>query len=83
MMLNNMSKKLGKRLILIKDFSLSSLDTFKNEILEELKNAKYNVLEVMVYRMQLTYDEIVAITDLKRIPSKRIGHSLQPGCIGN
>ena len=40
-------------------FSLCSLRTFKNEKLEDLTNEKYNDLEYMVYRMQLTYDEII------------------------
>ena len=43
-----------KRIILIKDYSLSSLATFENEILEELNNANYNDLEDMMYRMHLT-----------------------------
>ena len=68
-----------KGLILIKDYSLSSLDMFKNEILEELKKAKYNDLEDMVYRFQLTYDEIIDILNFKYIPTKRIGYSLNPG----
>ena len=29
--------------------------------------------------MQLTYDEIVDISDLKYIPTKRTGYSLNPG----
>ena len=33
----------------------------------------------MVYRFQLTYDEILGILGLKYIPSKRIVYSLQPG----
>ena len=68
-----------KGLILIKGYSLSSLGTFKQEILQELKNVKYNDLEDMVYRFQLTYNEIIDILDLKYIPSKRIGYSLPPG----
>ena len=32
----------------------------------------------MVYRMQLTYDENIEISDLKHILSKRIGCSLNP-----
>ena len=51
----------------------------KNEILEELKNAKYNDIEDLVYRMQLTYDEIIDILDLKYIPSKRTGVRSTPG----
>ena len=52
---------------------------FKHEILEDLKNAKFNDLEDMVYRFQLTYDEIMDILDLKYIPTKRTGYSLNPG----
>ena len=52
---------------------------FKDEILEDLKNAKFNDLEDMVYRFQLTYDEIMDILDLKYIPTKRTGYSLDPG----
>ena len=55
------------------------MDTQKNEILEELRNVKYNDLEDLVYRMQLTYDEIIDILDLKYIPTKRTGNSLNPG----
>ena len=41
-----------KGIILINDYSLSSLDTFKEEILEELEKAEYNDLEDLVYRFQ-------------------------------
>ena len=68
-----------KGLILKKDYSLSSLDMFKNEILEELKKVNYNDLEDMVYRFQLTYNEIIDVLDLKYFPTKRIGYSLNPG----
>ena len=60
------------------EYKLSDFDTQKNEILEELKNAKYNDLEDLVYRMQLTYNEIINILDLKYIPTKRIGYSIEP-----
>ena len=36
------------------EYKLSDFDTQKNEILEELKRAKYNDLEDLVYRMQLS-----------------------------
>ena len=68
-----------KGLLLINDYSLSSLGMFKDDILEDLKNAKFNDLEDMVYRFQLTYDEIMDILDLKYIPTKRTGYSLDPG----
>ena len=67
-----------KGLILINDHSLSSLGMFKDEILEDLKNAKFNDLEDLVYRFRLTYDEIMYILDMKYIPSKRIGFSIEP-----
>ena len=52
---------------------------FEDELLEKLKNAKFNDLEDMVYRFQLTYDEIMDILDLKYIPTKRTGYKLNPG----
>ena len=54
-------------------YRLSDFDTHKNQILEELKKVKYNDLKDFVYRMQLTYDEIMDILDLKYIPTKRTG----------
>ena len=51
----------------------------KNEIIEELKNAEYNDLEDLVFRMRLSYDEIMNILDLKYIPTKRTSYSLNPG----
>ena len=55
------------------EYILSHLDTQENETLEELGNVKYNDLKDLVYRMQLTYDEITHILDLKYIPTKRTG----------
>ena len=60
----------------------TSYQTFilkKNETIEELKNAKYNDLEDLVYRMRLSYDEIMDKLDLNYIPTKRTGYSLNPG----
>ena len=62
-----------------KEYKLSDFDTQKNEILEELRNVKYNDLRDLIYRMQLTYNEIIDILDLEYIPTKRIGYSLNPG----
>ena len=54
-----------------KEYKLSDFDTQKkNEILEELKKVKYNDLEDLVYRFQLTYDENIDILDLKYITTK-------------
>ena len=57
----------------MKDYSLSNLDTFKNEMFEELKKPRYNDLKDMVYTMQLTNDESIDILNLKYIPSERTG----------
>ena len=62
-----------------KEYKLSDFDNQKYEILQELKNVKYNDLTDLVYRMQLTYDEIIDILDLKYISTKRIGFLLDPG----
>ena len=61
------------------EFKLSDFGTQKNEILEELKNVKHNDLEDLVYRFQLTYDEIIDKLDLKYTPTKRTGRFLNPG----
>ena len=61
------------------EYKLSDFDNRKNEILEELRKVKYNDLEDLVYRMRLSYDENMDILDLKYIPTKRTGYSLNPG----
>ena len=73
-------RKRGKKLkIGDNENILSDFDTQKNEILEELKNKKYNDLENLVYRFQLTYDESLDMLDLKYIPTKRTGYSINRG----
>ena len=64
---------------MINDYSLSSLDTFKNETHQELKKAKYKDLEDMVYRLQLTNDEIVNILGVEYIAGSTQGYTLPPG----
>ena len=62
------------------EYKLSDFDTQKkNEKLEELKKVKNNDLEDLVYKMQLTFFEFRDILDLKYIPKKRTGYSLNPG----
>ena len=61
------------------EYKLSDFDNQKYEILQELKNAKYNDLEDLVYRMRLSYDEIMDILEMKYIPTERSGYSLNPG----
>ena len=58
---------------------LSGSDTQKNQLLEETKNAKYSEIVDLAYRLQITYDEIIDFLDLKYIPTKRTGYSLNPG----
>ena len=73
-------KKRGNKVkIANKEYKLSDFDNQKYEIIEELKNVKYNDLEDLVYRMRLSYYEIMDILDLKYIPTKRTGYSLNPG----
>ena len=63
-------------IIFKKDYFLSSFDTFKREILEKLKISNHNYPEDMVCRMNLTYDEIMDLLDIKFFPSKRAGYTL-------
>ena len=73
-------KKRGNKIkIANKEYKLSDFDNQKYEIIEKLKNAKYNDLDDLVYRMRLSYDEIMDILDLKYIPTKRTGYNLNPG----
>ena len=73
-------KKHGNKIkIADKEYKLSDFDTQKYEIIEELKNANYNDLEDLVYRMRLSYDEIMDILDLNYIPTRRTGYSLNRG----
>ena len=67
-------KKLGDN-----EYKLSDIDTRKNEILEEFKKEKYNDLEDLGYRMQLTYDEVIDILDLKYIPTRKTRSNFNPG----
>ena len=46
-------------------YNLAGFDHFKSEILAKLQTVKYKDLEDMVYRMQLTYDEIVDLFAVK------------------
>ena len=73
-------KKRGNKIkIGDKEYKLSDFDNQKYEMIEELKKVGYNDLKDMVYRMRLSYDEIIDILDLKYIPTKRTGYSLNPG----
>ena len=76
---NEVRKRGNKIKIGDKEYKISDFDNQKYEILEELKKVKYNDLEDLVYGMQLTYDEIIEVLDLKYVSTKRIGYSLDPG----
>ena len=66
-------------IFLLNDYSSSNLDTLIKEILEDLINAIYNDPEDIVYRRQLTYDEIVDTLGLKYILTKRRTYYLNLG----
>ena len=76
MILIDISNNLEKRIKLKKDYSISSLSSFKNEDLEGSKNAKYSDLGDIVYRFQLTYEEVIDILHVRYIPSERTGFTL-------
>ena len=76
---NEVRKRGDKIKIADIEYKLSDFDNQKHEIIEELKKVKYNDLEDLVYRMRLSYDEIMNILDLKYVPTKRTGYSLNPG----
>ena len=59
------NKKLGDN-----EYKLSDFNTQKNEILEELRNVKYNDLKDLLYRLQLIYDEDNDILDLNIFQQK-------------
>ena len=72
-------KRGNKRIIGDNEYKQSDFDIQKNEILEELKNLKYNDLEDLVHSIRLSYDEIIEILDLEYVSTKRTGYSLNPG----
>ena len=46
-------------------YNLAGFDHFKSEIVQGFKKVKYKDLDDMVFKMQLTYNEIVDILDVK------------------
>ena len=62
-----------------KEYNLSDSDTLKKEILEELKNANYQDLEYLIFRMELTYDEFLDVLDKIYFPLEKTGYTLPPG----
>ena len=60
-------------------YNLPVFDNFKSKMLGELRRVKYKGLEDMVYRMELTYDEILGIPDRKEFAGSTFGYTLPPG----
>ena len=61
------------------EYKLSDFDTQKKTRYLKKWKCKIQWSWDMVYRFQLTYDEIIDFLDLKYIPTKRTGYSLTPG----
>ena len=59
--------------LIMKEFSSSGVGGFKNEIIEELKSMRYNNLEDMVHRRELTCNEFLDKLDRKYIAASTIG----------
>ena len=58
--------------------NLAGFDHFKCGIIAELKRVNYKDLEDMVHGMQITYNEIVDILEVKYIAGSTIGQTLPP-----
>ena len=59
--------------------NLTGFDHFKVEIVAELGRVKYEDLEDKVHRMELTYDAVVDILDVKYIAGSTNGYILSTG----
>ena len=59
--------------------NLACFDPSKSEILADIKRIIYKDLEVMVYRMEVTCDEIVDLLIVKINAGTTIGYTLPPG----
>ena len=57
---------------------LSGLDSSIKEKLENIKSANYHDIEDLVYRMELTYDEVMDVLDIKYFPTEKTDYTLQP-----
>ena len=60
-------------------YKLAGFDLFKSEILAGLRRVKYKDLEDIVYRMELTYDEIIGTLGKNYAARSINGHRLPPG----
>ena len=73
--------KTGKNIILVgQDYTYCILlDESKYDFIEMLKKNKFDDLEDMVCRLQITNKELLDIHGLKYIPLSTIGYTLPPG----
>ena len=55
------------------NYKLYDLDSFRNELFQEMKDVECNNREDMVFRMELTYDEVAEVLDTKHIATPSIG----------
>ena len=75
-------KKRGTRIeVENSGYILASFDRFKSEFLSKSKTVKYKDTEAMVYRLLLTYDEIIDILDVKYISGSTIGYTIPKVCM--
>ena len=73
-------KKRGTRIEIEKSgYKLADFIPFKSEILSELKRVKYRNFEDLVYNLQLNFDEIIDILDVKYKTGSTLGYKLPPG----
>ena len=59
-------------------YNLAGFDHYRSQILAGLKRVEYKDREDMVYKMELTYDEIADILDVKYIGGSTIGYTVAP-----
>ena len=57
-----------------KEYNLPDFDTFKRELFEEMKSNIYHNLQNYVYRIGLTFKEVIDVWHIKYFPSERKGY---------
>ena len=60
-------------------YNLAGFDHLKDEILEEMKGVKHKYLKDMDFRLELAYDEVVDILEIKYIDESTFGYVLPVG----
>ena len=69
----------GFRLLKLIMKFVAGVDHSKIEMFAELRRNKYHDLDDMVYRMELTEDEIMDVLDIKNTGPTAVGFTLAPG----